>query len=174
MSIRTTNPPTKPEAARRFHTRNNISTENRSKLVPLLNQQLADTIDLYTQLKYAHWNVKGANFIALHKLFDELAEKVERHIDEMAERVTALGGVANGTLRQATTTSRLPEFPLEIVHSHDVVEALAERFATMANTAREAIDQTGNWGDMATADVFTEITRALDEGLYFLEAHLQG
>src|SRR6476620_12591424 len=97
----TTTTKTKPESGTTFTTRNDIPAENRAKLVSLLNQQLADTFDLMSQTKFAHWNVKGPNFYQLHKLFDELAEGLEEHVDEIAERVTALGGVATGTARQA-------------------------------------------------------------------------
>jgi starvation-inducible DNA-binding protein len=161
-------------ANKRFHTRNGIATENRVKLIALLNQFLAAEMDLYSQTKYAHWNVKGANFIGLHKLFDELAEQVEHHIDMVAERATSLGGVAHGTLRQTAAATRVAEFPDEIFNSHDVTEALADRFATVANAAREAIDRCMEFGDAASADLFTEVVRELDEALYFLEAHLQG
>jgi starvation-inducible DNA-binding protein len=165
---------TSDTASKRFHTRNGIATENRVKLVALLNQYLAAAMDLYSQTKYAHWNVKGSNFIGLHKLFDELAEKVEHHVDSVAERATALGGVAHGTLRQAADATRVAEFPEEIFNSHDVTEALADRYATVANAAREAIDRCTELGDLASADLFTEVVRELDESLYFLEAHLQG
>src|SRR6476646_3120699 len=80
----------------KFPTRNDIPADNRTKLVSILNQHLADTVDLMSQTKFAHWNVKGPNFYQLHLLFDELAEKLEQHVDEIAERATALGGVAMG------------------------------------------------------------------------------
>ena len=173
MATRTTNAPTKTEAAKKFQTRNNIAAENQQKLVALLNQHLADMTDLYTQTKYAHWNVKGPTFIALHKLFDELAEKVEHHIDEIAERTTALGGVATGTLRQAATASQVSEFPTEMFHGQDVVEVLADRFGAVANVSREAIDIAEEYGDQVTSDLFIRVTDDLDQSLYFLEAHLQ-
>ena len=81
-----------------FDTRNDLPAGTRTKVIELLNARLADAIDLGTQTKHAHWNVKGPNFIALHELFDKLAENVEEHIDTLAERVTALGGTAHGTI----------------------------------------------------------------------------
>src|SRR4051812_43422420 len=87
-----------------FPTRNSLPAETRAKSVSLLNQHLADLFDLMSQTKFAHWNVKGSDFYQLHKLFDELAEVVEGHVDEVAERVTALGGVATGTARQAAAS----------------------------------------------------------------------
>ena len=55
-------------------------------MIGLLNQELADTSDLYSQTKQAHWNVKGIHFYQLHLLFDELAEKRQGEADELAER----------------------------------------------------------------------------------------
>src|SRR3954453_13406223 len=109
MSTRTA--PTKTDAGTTFPTRNDIPSDSRTKLISLLNQQLADTFDLMSQTKFAHWNVKGPNFYQLHKLFDELAEKLEEHVDEIAERATALGGVAMGPPRQSAAMSHTPEFP---------------------------------------------------------------
>jgi starvation-inducible DNA-binding protein len=161
-------------AVKTFPTRNDLPADNRKDLIALLNLHLADILDLYSQTKYAHWNVKGHNFIALHKLFDELAETLEEASDEIAERATALGGVARGTMRQGATASRLPEFPNATFKGEAVVEALAVRFADLAKTTREAIDKADELADKDTADLFTQVSRELDKGLWFLEAHLQG
>ena len=172
MSTRTTTP--KTEAGVRFESRNDLSADARSKLISLLNQQLADTFDLSSQTKFAHWNVKGPNFIALHKLFDKLAEMLREHVDTIAERATALGGVAMGTARQAAAMSHTPEFPTDTFHGQDVVAALADRFAAVGKATREAIDTADNLHDRDTSDLFTQVSRDLDQGLYFLESHLNG
>lgn len=151
-----------------------IDVPNRAQVVGALNAHLADAIDLYSQTKFAHWNVKGPHFIALHELFDKLADTVEGHIDEVAERVTALGGTASGTARQVASASRVPEFPAGTVRGSEVVAALADRFGAVATTARAAIAETDALGDKGTADLFTGISRDLDQALYFLEAHLTG
>lgn len=156
-----------------FQTRINIPSENRQQIIVILNARLADTLDLYTQTKFAHWNVKGKDFYQVHLLFDAIAENVEEGIDLIAERITALGGVANGTLREAAANSSLSEYNLEARTSMDHVGALAEQVAAVANAAREAIDQTSDLGDQGTSDLFTEIVRTLDKDLYFLESHLQ-
>ena len=158
---------------RMFTTRNDIPTDAREKAVALLNQQLADATDLFTQIKQAHWNVKGPQFIALHELFDKLAEEVEEHIDEIAERATALGGTALGTLRLAAAASRLPEYPLDATEGRQHVQALVERYAALAKSTRAAIDAAGELRDADTADLFTQVSRGLDKGLWFLEAHVQ-
>ena len=98
-----------------FPTRNDIAAEKRAKLASLLNQHLADLFDLMSQTKFAHWNVKGPNFYQLHLLFDTLAEKVEGLVDEVAERVTALGGVATGTARQAVASWHGPQAEVKIL-----------------------------------------------------------
>jgi len=160
--------------ARTFKTSVDIPADARTKVVRILNQHLADSFDLLSQVKQAHWNVKGSDFWQLHKLFDEVAEQAEDWVDEFAERVTALGGYATGTARMAATASTLPEFPTDITDSMEYVKAVADRVGAFTNSARQAIDETDGLGDADTADLFTEISRCADKYLYFLEAHLQG
>jgi starvation-inducible DNA-binding protein len=149
-----------------------IDGDARVQMIELLNQHLADAFDLYSQVKQAHWNVKGMNFIAVHELFDTIAASVLEDVDTIAERVTALGGVAQGTARMAAANSRLPEFSDEAVQSEAAVRAVVERLGQFANSARAAIDTAAEAGDMATSDLFTEIVRELDKYIYFLDAHL--
>ena len=151
-----------------------LPAQARSALVPLLNQRLADMVDLFNQTKYAHWNVKGPSFIALHELFDDVAERVEEHCDLLAERVVALGGTAAGTTRQAAAHSTIGEYELSAVDGPQHVRALARQVATLAASVRQAIQTSADAGDPTTADLFTEISRVLDKDLWFLEAHLQG
>jgi starvation-inducible DNA-binding protein len=153
-------------------TRIDIKSKLRESMTALLNQQLADTLDLYTQVKQAHWNVKGPNFIALHELFDKLAEDLEGPVDDIAERVTALGGVARGTARIAAQVSRLAEFPHDRCEGLKAVALLADRYAALGASTRAAIDTAGKEGDADTADLFTGVSRGLDKALWFLEAHL--
>ena len=164
---------TKTRVRRTFPTRVDLAAEVRGPMVALLNQQLADTFDLYSQTKQAHWNVKGAQFYPLHELFDRLAEELEGYVDLIAERATALGGLAQGTVRLAAANSRLAEYPAEVTDSLPTVEALAERYAALAASTRSAIEAAEVQGDADTADLFTEVSRGLDKALWFLEAHLQ-
>ena len=150
----------------------NLSPESRQKVCEVLNQTLADLFDLYSQTKQAHWNVKGHDFIQLHKLFDELAEVLEEPIDEIAERITALGGVAKGTARMAASNSKLPEYPLDAVAGMQHVRLLSDRWAVFAKALRQGIDSSDEWGDQDTADLCTQISREVDKSLWFLEAHL--
>jgi starvation-inducible DNA-binding protein len=156
-----------------FQTHVDLPEKVRSEMISLLNQQLADTFDLFSQTKQAHWNVKGMEFFQLHELYDKLAAELVEYVDTLAERATALGGLAAGTTRMAADATRLPEFP-SVVGGQESIRALVERFGNVANTTRAAIDTAAEAGDQATADVFTEIARGLDKSLYFLESHLQG
>ena len=153
-------------------TRIDLSIDVRTSVADLLNETLAATLDLKTQIKQAHWNVKGMDFYQLHELFDELATEVEEFIDLVAERVTALAGTAMGTARLAAQRSILPEYPYDIVEGSEHVAALAERFAMYAKHLREAIEKTNDLGDADTADLYTEVSRTIDKRLWFLEAHL--
>ena len=160
-------------ARRTFPTRHDLPAEARAGLVELLNRQLADTHDVRTQTKHAHWNVKGPNFYQLHLLFDTLAEQLDGFSDEIAERATALGGVAYGTARMVAANTRVPEFPADVFDGLEVVAALADRYRALAKSTRDAIDEADGLGDKDTADLFTEVSRGVDKSLWFLEAHLQ-
>lgn len=160
-------------SAKSFPTRISLPADVRTKVAALLNQRLADSLDLRTQVKHAHWNVKGIEFQQLHELFDEIVAHLEEHIDLIAERITALGGVAQGTVRLAAANSSLPEYDLAAVKGEDHVQALVDRVSRVANAVRDEIDRTDKLGDKGTSDLLTEVSRQLDKDLWFLEAHLQ-
>lgn len=161
-------------ASRHYKTKIDFKEDTREQLIELCNQQLADTFDLYSQVKQAHWNIKGIHFIQLHEFFDAVALAVEPYVDMIAERATTLGGYATGTVRMAAKQSSLPEYPSDAVAGHDHLSALIERVAAYAQSTRKAIERAGKLGDPTTEDMFTEVSRAVDLQLYFLESHLQG
>jgi starvation-inducible DNA-binding protein len=155
-----------------FKTKNDLSEVTRTKVVELLNARLADAIDLQTQTKQAHWNVKGPNFIALHELFDEINEAIADYVDDLAERAVQLGGVAEGTARMAAKRSSLREYPSSAVDGPSQVDALSSALAAFGKSVRKAIESANEFGDLDTADLFTEISRGIDKWLWFVEAHL--
>ena len=164
---------TPAEAPKMYETENDISKERRTELNALLNQRLADAVDLQMQMKQAHWNVKGPSFIGLHELFDKVAEAVEGYVDQIAERIAQLGGIAEGTVRLAASRTRLPEYPLEIAEGMEHVEGVARALSTFGKEARSTIDEANALDDADTADLFTEISRGTDQWLWFVEAHSQ-
>jgi starvation-inducible DNA-binding protein len=154
-------------------TRNDLSKVTRQKVIELLNARLADAIDLYAQVKQAHWNVKGMQFYQLHLLFDKVAEAVEDGVDELAERAVELGGVAEGTLQSVVKRTTLAPYPVTIKTGRDHVDRLAGALAAYGKNVRAAIQTATDAGDADTADLFTEISREADKQLWFVEAHLQ-
>jgi starvation-inducible DNA-binding protein len=154
-------------------TKIDISKKTREQIVALLQARLSDAIDLKSQAKQAHWNVKGMNFIALHELFDQVATEVEVHIDTIAERITTLGGTALGTIRVAAQQSTLSEYPHEITDGSLHVDALSSALAEFGKAVRKNIDEADELGDADTADLFTGVSRDIDKSLWFVEAHIQ-
>jgi len=154
-------------------TRNTLSEKVRKKIAALLSARLADAIDLSLQLKQAHWNVKGPNFIALHELFDSVHDVVESRVDGLAERLTALGGVAEGTIQAVGKRSSLPAYPLAIRSGTDHLQALARVLAAFGGLTRAAIGAAAAAGDEVTADLFNASTGEIDKQLWLIEANLQ-
>jgi starvation-inducible DNA-binding protein len=138
-----------------------------------MNQRLASAVDLQMQMKQAHWNVKGPSFIGLHELFDQVAEAVERYVDQIAERIAQLGGVAEGTVRMAAARTRLAEYSPEISEGRAHVEGVARALSTFGEEARNTINEANELEDAGTADLFVEISRGIDKWLWFVEAHSQ-
>ena len=164
----------KPETSRLFPTKNDLPEATRVRVADLLNKRLADCIDLQTQCKQAHWNVKGPSFIALHKLFDEINEDVEAYVDLLAERVVQLGGIAEGTARMVAQRSTLDDYPSTLSSGDGHVDALSSALAAFGSGTRKAIDQADQLEDADTVDILTEISRGTDKWLWFVEAHQQG
>jgi starvation-inducible DNA-binding protein len=156
-----------------FKTTIDIPADAREQLCQLLNQQLADTVDLYTQLKHAHWNVKGHDFYQLHLLFDQLAECPEEWSDKIAERVATLGGYVTGTARMAAASTRLPEVPNGAVEGMELVRAMVASYANYCASTRECIGRSEELSDPTTANMLTDISEDADKNRWFLEAHLQ-
>jgi len=156
-----------------YETENDIPEQRRSELNVLMNQRLADAVDLQMQMKQAHWNVKGPHFLGLHELFDQIDEAVEGYVDLVAERIVQLGGIAEGTARVAAERSRLEEYPLDIADGHAHVEAVSKALSTFGREVRKTIGEADELQDADTADMFTEISRGIDKWLWFVEAHSQ-
>jgi starvation-inducible DNA-binding protein len=154
-------------------TKNSMPEKNRIELVFMLNRSLASTNDLYIQLKQAHWNIKGATFIAVHKLLDEIAEHVENQVDIIAERITSLGGTALGTLQKTLENSNLRIYPIDIFKIEDHIMHLTHNIAILAELTRTNIKRAEMLEDMVTSDMYIGLTQVLDHNLWFLEAHLQ-
>ena len=160
-------------ATQMFNTKNPTSEEIREQVCNMLNARLADVIDLHYQAKQAHWNVKGDDFFQLHELFDKVAEATEEYVDLIAERITQLGGTANGTVRDAASNSSLSEYPHDIYDGDSHVEAMSNALSTFAANVKQNAEDTDELKDMGTNDMLVEIMRGVDKYLWFVEAHNQ-
>lgn len=156
-----------------FKSKIDLAAKTRKSSIALCNDHLADAIDLQCQCKQAHWNVKGPQFMQLHEFFDKLHDEAEEAVDVLAERVTALGGVAEGRVGKVARSSRLPTYPGNISNGKDHLSALADAFVRFGKSVRKAIDTASKAGDAGTSDLFTELSRNNDKQLWFIEAHLQ-
>jgi starvation-inducible DNA-binding protein len=152
-------------------TRNTLSANIRTQSAELLNRHLAAAIDLHAQVKQAHWNVRGPNFIAIHTLFDQVAGEIENYSDLIAERARGLGGQAEGTIQVAARLSFLLAYPLGVADEQEHVFAVSGALAAFGESAREAIQHAATFGDADTADLFTEISRGVDQQLWLVESH---
>jgi starvation-inducible DNA-binding protein len=171
-ATKTTNGPRRKAGLRA--TRIDLPPDVRMAMVALLNARLADATDYALSIKQAHWNVRGLEFISLHKMLDEMFSETVAYADLMAERAVILGGQARGTLQSAAEGTTLAPFPTEASSVLELVHALAVNLGKLAKSIRAAADQATNEDDLGTADLFTEVSRGLDKQLWYLEAHLAG
>src|ERR1700722_8652341 len=140
--------------------------------ITLLNPALASATDLLLSTKEAHWNVKGPNFMSIHLFFDKLYTEVAEYVDDLAERTIEMGGYAHGTLKDTVKGTILPAYPESLHTEKEHIQALVSQFVAFSIHIRNGIDKADEAGDKDTADLFTQISRALDKQIWFLEAHL--
>ena len=95
-------------------------------------------------------------------------------VDNVAERIAALGGTAEGTIDVVGQRTKLAAYPLNITSGRDHVQALSAALAAVGKVVRADIDRANELRDADTADLFTEVSRAIDKRLWFVEAQLQG
>jgi len=149
-----------------------ISEKIRKEVISMLNLSLASTADLYNQFKQAHWTVRGPSFISLHKFFDETAQSILEHVDTIAERIMSLGGTALGTTQSIGKHTQLSAYPTDISSATDHIKHLAHNVAMLGESSRNNIKRAEELGDIATSDIYIDLTRFLDKYLWFLEAHV--
>jgi starvation-inducible DNA-binding protein len=154
-----------------YRTANTLPQQIRSRSVALLNRHLAAAIDLHAQVKQAHWNVRGPTFIAIHELFDKVADAVEEYSDKIAERAGTLGGTAEGTVQTAAERSFLEPYRLGVADADAHITAVTAALARFGESVRNAIDESDEFGDIDTSDLFTEVSRGIDQQLWLVESH---
>jgi starvation-inducible DNA-binding protein len=155
-----------------YQSPSHLPADARAELASLLNARLADGLDLHSQIKVAHWNVKGPQFPSLHPLFETFAVGLAGFNDTLAERAVTLGGRAYGTARHVAAASTLPEYPREATRDTEHVRLLAERFDRYLVGLRESRRTAEKLGDTDTVDLFTGVITAFEKHAWFLRASL--
>lgn len=148
-----------------------LKAHTHSPIISLLNHLLAQCIDLKLQAKQAHWNVKGASFMSMHLLFDQIATDVNEYADMLAERVMQLDGMAQGTVQTVEKDSCLPAYPTHIKDAQQHATALSTAMRLVCEKLCDLIDKATEENDAVTADICTEIARGLDKSLWFVRSH---
>jgi starvation-inducible DNA-binding protein len=151
-----------------------LPPETRARICEALNEALADGLDLHSQIKVAHWNVKGPLFTALHPLFESFAVGLAAHCDTIAERAVTLGGRAFGTVRHVARSSRLGEYPQDATRDLEHVRLLAERFEKYLEGVRDARAVAERHGDADSVDLLTGVIADFEKRAWFLRASLEG
>ena len=151
-----------------------LSEKARTTIAETLNARLADGLDLHSQIKVAHWNVKGPQFAALHPLFETFAVSLAGFNDTIAERAVTLGAKAYGTARHVAKTSKVPEYPQETTRDLDHVKLLVERFEAYLGGLRESRGVAEQNGDTDTEDMLTLVITEFEKNAWFLRASLEG
>jgi len=164
----------KPALANRMYkNRVDLPDETKRKVVEILNQNLANAFDMYSQAKFAHWNVKGMNFYQLHLVFDATADVIFKQVDPIAERITQLGGTALGTMRMSAESSEIAPYDTNAISGPEHLVALANSLGTYCSKLRKASDDIDEAGDEPSADFIKALVIEAEEELYFLESHLE-
>jgi len=149
-----------------------LSEDARKQIAATLNARLLDGLDLHSQIKVAHWNIKGPNFAALHPLFETFAVSLANHNDQVAERAVTLGAQVYGTARAVAKSSTLPEYPGETSKDLDHVKLLVERFESYLEETRKSRDVADQLEDQDTVDLLTGIVVEFEKNAWFLRATL--
>jgi starvation-inducible DNA-binding protein len=150
-----------------------LKEDVRKKLAASLNARLADGLDLHSQIKVAHWNVKGMHFAALHPLFETFAVALAGFNDRVAERAVTLGAKAYGTARHVAKLSSLPEYPQETTKDREHVKLLLERIEAYLVGVRKGRDLAEREKDQDTVDLLTGIIVEFEKNAWFLRASLE-
>jgi starvation-inducible DNA-binding protein len=155
-----------------YRSPSNLPSDARARIADTLNARLADGLDLHSQIKVAHWNVKGPQFAALHPLFETFAVTLAGFNDAIAERAVTLGALAIGTIRAAALISRLPDYPEGIVRDMDHVKLLADRIELYLVGLRDSRTIAEKAGDTDTVDLLTGVISEFEKNAWFLRASL--
>lgn len=144
---------------------------NNEDVVRVLNQQVANWTVAFTKLHNFHWYVKGPNFFALHTKFEELYDEASQFIDDLAERILAIGGNPVATLRENLDISIIDEAG-KYYKAEEMVAELSKDFTNVSKQLEEAIEVAGKAEDDVTEDMFIGMQTDIDKHNWMLKSYL--
>jgi starvation-inducible DNA-binding protein len=150
-----------------------IDNNARAHIAERLSQALATSYALQVKTQYYHWNVTGSHFIGLHKLFEEQYRDLQNAVDELAERIRALGHFAPGTFREFQEGSLIKEDNSLPKSSEAMLKNLVESHEALSRFFREAIPYVQELGDEATGDLFVSRQGDHEKMAWMLRAHVE-
>ncbi len=146
-------------------------TTSHNKTALFLEQYFADTLVLYFKTHSFHWNVTGANFFSLHKLFEEHYSELQDSIDEIAERIRSLGVIAPFSMAQATQLSTIKEMN-HLVSTQDMLKTLISDHQTVCGNLKDWIESCEGTRDFATQDFFVQRLEYHEKAIWMLSASI--
>ena len=150
-----------------------IESENRKEVVGILNTLLADEYVLYTKTRNYHWNVVGKDFKERHEFFQEQYEKLDKMIDEIAERTRQLGGLSVATLNEFIQIANLKENPGEYPSDIKMISnLLKDHESTIKFLRKSAKDCDEEYNDSGTNDFLIGLMEIHEKMAWMLRTHL--
>jgi starvation-inducible DNA-binding protein len=147
-----------------------IPDDHRRRVADILNRLLADEYVLYTKTRNYHWNVVGPRFNDLHKFFETLYEALNGVIDDVAERIRALGEPAVATLSEFVKLARLKEQPGEYPDADAMLSALLADYEAVIRQLRGDIDACTQHQDVGTSDFLTGLMEQHEKTAWMLRS----
>lgn len=155
-----------------MHMDTGISTEDRAKIVESLSTVLADAFMVYLKTHNFHWNVTGPMFSTLHVMFEEQYTEQWNALDEIAERIRALGHFAPATSKRYVELSNISEEP-EVLSSKDMIRQLVDGNEVLVRTMRAAVKVADELDDFPTADMLTTRMEVHEKNAWMLRSFLE-
>lgn len=155
-----------------MHMDTGISTEDRAKIVESLSTVLADAYMLYLKTHNFHWNVTGPMFSTLHVMFEEQYTEQWNALDDIAERIRALGHFAPGTYKRYAELSSIQEEP-EVLSAKEMIRQLVDGNETLIRTLRAGVKIADELDDYPTADMLTTRMEVHEKNAWMLRSFLE-
>ena len=152
---------------------NPLQLDQRQQSIEVLNGVLADLITVSFGCRQAHWNVRGENFDALHKMFGDIHQQLDGAADELAERIATLGGIVRGSVQHIAADTKLDAYPAFAIEPAEHLSALAARLGALTGRLKDGIRRCEMIVDPVTIHHLTDVSVNVEKALWRIESHLK-